>query len=527
MDPHSIYKLKTILNRLLFISFILECIFFFELKNIYASLIILFGWNLSMRFVFTGSNLKKYPLSTLMLFGFALFYFWTPLPATLIELKPVTFNLLIPFYTFTQQLLLMLSMIFSHFIYRKIITERNPLRIVLKHTVIYKRLSANEIWILSLLGLMGMFYTVFMVNRFQINFTERNFNYYLALAFTSFTTLPILFILPKLGIIRGTNHRGNKAFAYFYFSFVAIISIASNIRTLLFSIIATFLLLVFIYYLFGFFRHSRFLTFKYILIYFILGWLFTGPLNDMAVAMVIARAEKSEISGKEMLEKSIKIYQDKDEIVKFRNAYYLINKNSLSNKSLNWDERYLNNTALERFCNLKIPDICLYQTTKIATPNNKIIENYKRQFIAFFPAIICRNVFGMDDNERIDLTSYSLTDYLYSVAANDSSVLGSAIIGSYPGLGMAIFGYWYLLIVFLIVLILSMMVDSFVYIHKGQIIFTAFSVLHLLFVFYFFNNGNMFSSDIKYIMRGYFEEIITYILFITFVTNIRYILTKK
>ena len=83
--------------------------------------------------------------------------------------------------------------------------------------------------------------------------------------------------------------------------------------------------------------------------------------------------------------------------------------------------------------------------------------------------------------------AFSFTDYLYSLSVNDPAVKGCAIIGTMPGLGMAIFGYWYLLIIVPVFVILFYMFDSFVNINNGKIIFSYLFFMMLILIVNNFN----------------------------------------
>jgi hypothetical protein len=70
---------------------------------VYACISVGLGWLLINKVIATEENFIKYPLVTLILYSFGLFYYYTAVPVTLFEGKSITYNLEYPFLTFSLQ----------------------------------------------------------------------------------------------------------------------------------------------------------------------------------------------------------------------------------------------------------------------------------------------------------------------------------------------------------------------------------------------------------------------------------------
>jgi len=124
----ALYKFKVNASIVIVISALFETIFFFSLENLFASLVLLLGWFLLITITLTKHNLKYYPVSFMMLIGMAIFHYLLPLPLTLLELKPVTFNMRVPLLTFSHHLLFVLVIVLTHKIYTKTSNRKNIFR---------------------------------------------------------------------------------------------------------------------------------------------------------------------------------------------------------------------------------------------------------------------------------------------------------------------------------------------------------------------------------------------------------------
>lgn len=508
----------------MFVMVLIENILFFGLENFIASLVLFLGWVLLKTFVFTSYNLKNHPVSFIMLLGLSFFHYVLPIPLTLLEFKPVTYNLVVPYLTFLHHFLFVLIITITHKIYANISQNKNIFRSILLKTDFYKTPSNRQIWITGILGLIFSFYIYFIFGQWQSERSERGFVFYVANIFQAYIWMPLIIPFSKYRFENVSENIYSKNKLILYSFLVFVVAITSNMRTILFSgvLLIVFLFLVGVVY--GFYSIKKYLKPKKIGLAIIVFLLASGPLVDLAYTMVIVRQDRVEMSASDFLEKTISVYQDKERINKAKQiGSSIINKSAF--KINTWNEEYLNNIVLNRFVNLKISDNCLYHARNVGYNNPQMQEELFNQIVAFTPNILL-NVFNVDSSKKLETSSYSITDYLYSLSISDPNVRGSAIIGSIPGLGMAFFGFWYLVIIIPIFIIIFFMFDSFVKIHKGKIIFSYFFFVMLLMIANYFNDRHVFVFEIRYIFRTYAENIIIFIIIMKFVRIIESVFFK-
>lgn len=149
---------KRCLFKTLIIAVIIEIICYPTTYNLMVTLSCLYGWWLLNRFVLTSKVLKIYPISFLVLFGLGIFYYYTPVIVTLLEFKPVTFTFLVPFDTAIHHFLFITMVVVSFCVYTKLIGTRNIFRHILLKLGYFSPPTDRQIWVLGILGLLGMIY---------------------------------------------------------------------------------------------------------------------------------------------------------------------------------------------------------------------------------------------------------------------------------------------------------------------------------------------------------------------------------
>nr|WP_319566127.1 hypothetical protein [uncultured Rhodoferax sp.] len=518
----SLLKFKLFSGQLIIISAIIEMIFFFTPENIFSALALVAGWYILEKITLTSYNLKYYPVSFFMLLGLGTFYFLLPLPLTLIEFKPVTFNLRVPYLTFLHHFLFLVAIVFTHKIYTNISNKKNIFRPLLKKTIFYQEPSNKIIWTSALFGLLFSFYNYFIAGVWQMDSTDRSFMYYLSTIMSVYIWMPLVILFPKMRYHQTENSRKNIKLIAFYSIFVFIIAIASNWRTILFSGFFIILTLFAIGLLLQHYKLSSIISPKRLMLLIVAFFIVTGPLIDLAQAMVIVRGDRSQLSAVEFLGRTIDTFSDKDTLNAARNKF-LYEKDSNPLSSNEWDENYLSNIVLNRMVNLKISDNSMYYADIIGYQNNEMQDEMKRQLVALIPSVLIPLI-GADINDKLFASSHSIGDYLYSLAINSTNALGSSVISSMPGVGLTIFGYWYLLILIPMFFTIFMMFDSFVHISNQRTYYSYFYFITAIGIINYFNDRHVYTHEFNFIFRNYFESILIFIItmkFMKFITSIK------
>lgn len=121
-----------------------------------------------------------------------------------------------------------------------------------------------------------------------------------------------------------------------------------------------------------------------------------------------------------------------------------------------WDEKYVSNSFLNRFCNLRVSDQTLIRAKEIGYNNPVMFNFFIINSYTFLPTPILKLI-GININKSN--YSYSRGDLLYSLSSN-KPILESHVITSYLGDGLATFGYYYYIIQFILWYLLFKLVDT-------------------------------------------------------------------
>ena len=117
--------------------------------------------------------------------------------------------------------------------------------------------------------------------------------------------------------------------------------------------------------------------------------------------------------------------------------------------------------------------------------------------------------------------SFSRGDLLFG------SNLSSFKVTSHIADGLATFGYLYFLIQLLAFLIVFKLLNYFVYTSIDQNIYAPYALMSVFVFLGMFRNANGISSDISFIFRGFWQGIITYLIFVTLSRAVSAIMLRK
>jgi hypothetical protein len=168
-------------------------------------------------------------------------------------------------------------------------------------------------------------------------------------------------------------------------------------------------------------------------------WLFTGPIADIGTGMVLVREQRHDISYAELITSTLEAASDKAAIEHYRAL------NSADESGTNWDENYLNNIFLARFCNIKYNDLSLGRALKYPEHDTRMLTYSINYILAELPqpALDALNLTSID---KQTLKGGSVGDYLYYLTDGPPYVIGWYLTGHFAGTSMATFGWWYLLL---------------------------------------------------------------------------------
>lgn len=495
---------------------IIELIIFPSVSGAVGVFLSLIGILMTRYMLCHSQKFLYYPVSTIALLLYCVFFNIMPLAATLLELKPIDYNMRSPFWTFIYLIYLQIILLATHTLYIKLSNQRNFLRSWLDKFHFFSPLSSQEVWFLVL----GSFiwYAFIMITRGL--YSEENVNvnsqfgvieWAVNLFFSGFYQIVFIFYFRKINNIKGRyqiNHMPILIIAIAIF----IIGIGTNMRTAAIMVFANAIFSLFLYLLYYPDILKHLMQPKYYLLVGLLAIFFFGPFQTLSKSMVAVRNDRAGKNAIEILEMTMNNETEVD-----NNTLKIEQKSP----SLLWNEDYLNSDLLNRFCSLKIHDETLFHAQRLNADDRKVMRlALYDKLIDQIPSVIKKQL-GM--RLSFDERQYSLSDLLFYLSTNKRYVLGGIKIGSLQGLGFALFGHWFPLILIPVYLIMFFMMDSIVLLRANRLIFPLFFFAGMMEYIAIFSDRHFYLFEFRFILRGYWETVIAYILCINIVKRLPFL----
>lgn len=518
MQGSFILKFKKFAIILLLFFTSLQLCVFFSIENLLCIVIVIIGWLITNNYLFSKDVFLKFPLSSLIILGFSSTQFFLPLCFTILEGKPLIFNLLYPYQVFLHSLLALLVLILVHHIYK--VSSYNTKFIgkarwqkLLYSTGLFDVPNQNQLWVMGIIGISATVIPAFFgaIKSSDIN---NNGGDVLAKFFDGF--LPFS-VAPYLYVITNLYGGGKKKLArpfvlkiVIYTILLIIIGIIANSRGLFMSNLTA----IGIGYLLALFLEKYSIPMiktKTLILVIFLFWVVIGPLADIGSAMVAVRGERNNLDAGELLSETLKAYNDKH----FLNEYKVTAKESIN--ITGWDETYFDNIFISRFCNLKFNDNSLSAYNKIGRIDEVMVDYTISRFWSIFPTPIIRLFDSQYDKNKFIQTSFG--DYLF-LRSGGSNALGGLRVGQFAGVGMATFSWWYLFILAIGAYPLFFMFDLFSILifsstKKLEAVIGVAGLVQITSIFLFFASSTSSESVTNiytFLIRGWVQMVLLYII---------------
>lgn len=466
------------------------------------------SWYILSISVFRYENVIKHTIPFFILFSYALCFFFLPLVCTLIEYKPLTYNFKVPLETFIHQFLFLMILILAFQVMKKM--GRNKIRLFfIRHTNFFIPLDSKEVWFLGLIGILSFTFSIFA--------PETSFIGKITDGLRFLAAAPILLLFPSLysgNDFEKPNKKTIRAVLCYTLIYI-FLGMARNSRMAMLFLMIDATLILLIYLIIYNVPIKNFIKTKY-LIGVLLGlYILSGPLSDIGIAMINVRSTRNETDPITLMENTWNFYQS-PKFNDYKELFYLMDEDMGINNDM-WSEYYIDHVFLNRLCNLRISDATLYYADILGYNNSNMQQSFYDQLLANLPA-------GLVSSQFKETTRYSAGDKLYSLATGRSDAIGGYRVAGYTGIGLATFGYSFYVISFFFYVICFYLLDAFSFNIKNKFLISIFALLHIDMWFYFLNNGAGILRNISYICRGYFQDLI---LFILMVLLVRFILKKS
>jgi len=494
---------------LLLVASILQILIFSTYQNIIAVFAVMIAWLATSKIFLHSDNLNNYPLSSFLVIGFTATQLYFPLIFTLLEYKPVIYNLEMPLEVFFHSIAALSVLIAAHFVYRLIpVNKQRNNSSILKRIGLFQPPSELQFWFMGLIGMIANVYVFFFSPAIATE-VSGNAADKAILALLPFTYAPYFIPFKQLYNGSGSSSKNMVTLLIMYTIVLFVISMARNSRG---AFMIGFTSVGFSYLLgllIGFFKAPK-ISYKSVILCIASFWLLTGPMADLGTAMVLVRDQRSDISKAELIDLTLKAFKNKNAIILRR-----LQDNGVQG---DWDERYLNNIFTARFANLKFNDISLVQA-RIVGDNNEAMRKFSIDYVwGALPTPILKLFNPAVDKEMVYSTSFG--DYLYSLAGAGSDAYGGFRTGHFAGTGMAAFGFGYLWILCLGMIPVYYLFDKLVFIKSSNnmaanktqhkpLYFSACGLLALTSIFQYLPTESVVAPA-TFILRGWIQMVLLY-----------------
>ena len=498
---------------ILLIALFFQCYFFWTTDNIIAIANIAIVWLMVTEFIITDDMIRKYPLSLFIVIGFASTQFYFPLLFTSMEFKPVVYNLEKPQDVFFHASLVLMVLFIAHYIYRLLPLQRDRESSILKRLGFFETPQNLQLWIMGLIGFLANIY-VLVFNQSLATEISGDASGKAIQALFPFAYAP--YFIPFKSLFGGVG-KVKKSTIYLLIAFTImlfIVSIARNSRGVFMIGFTSIGFAYFLGLLIGIFRIPK-VNYKIVLLAVFGIWFVNGPLGNLGTAMLLVRSERSDLSKKELIEKTWMAMKD-DRAIAVRR---------LEDRQFesDWDERYLDNAFASRFATVKYSDASLVQAEKVGVNNPQMRSHTINYVWGALPDPVLRVIKPEIDKESLYAQSFG--DYIYNLAGAGNSTFGGYRLGNMSGTGMAAFGYWYLVILGLVMIPVFLLFDKFIIrgalkyrLHgkvEQNIIFSVCGLLALTSIFQYLPTESV-AGPFTFLIRGYIQSLFLYFIMFKF-----------
>ncbi|WP_282074639.1 hypothetical protein [Maribacter aquivivus] len=513
---HSIRQINWVLRILLVVGVIGEFIFFPSVPNFFGCVMAIISY-MVFSYFFKVEYIRLFPFAFLMYLSMFMYRF-LPLIATLAEGKPITYGFERPYQTFMSEIILFLvSSIAFYF-------ACNPNKVSFQNNLIQKTLQKVNFYeitptIIWVMGLIGFIIKAYNLSTGAAEYGDVAGKFLIGLEYLMFA--PICLLFPELIRLK-YNH---KKIVWIYSILVITLNVASNKRHLIITPVGTMGLLFFLNVILKNINITKLISPTKLIIGGVLLVLSLNILGNLSTAMLHTRdvmlydAEQRKNADKlKAFEKTIEILQNKSLMTRLKDKKNKKQYNPLTNYHQTWSEDYVDNFLLARYANMRITDETLYLAEKKGYANKQMLDFFKNGVVGQFPSPILK-FFGMNYNKA--LYEFSRGDLL------SGRSLGGYRVTSHVGDGLATFGYWYFPLQLIVFFIVFKLLNIFVFYSRNSVKYAPLAIMSIFSFLGMFRNANGISSDISFILRGFLQDIVTYMIIFIIIRKMFQIINPK
>lgn len=465
----QINRIRPLVLGLPWIGLALQILISSQPLNVACALLAAFSGWLLLFDSFRQERWQSYPLSSFALLGIVTVKSVGPLWFTAFEGHALIYNLTLPLRLFGELLLLALVAMASHWLYRQqhwLQQLRWGLARGLGALGVTEPLSRPAILWLTALGASGWAASITL----EPGSIDEPLAVKVAEAFTLLSSVVVVLVCRPLMQERSGRLRAlDLQLLAAALVLLLLISFAVNLRSVFAVPLLSLVLALLLEGLFGLIRF-RLKVVLPLALATVLGMPF---LSDLATTIVLTREYRSTTGAAEMVSMTLQQLGRRDELLERR-------QEDREAGSSDWDEAYLDNVFLARFCNLKFDDNALALAQQISPAGRELLRSYyAERLIATAPRQLLA-LFGIANDDKIEINGRSFGDELYALTSGDPYARGGFRTGHFIGSDGVVFGWWSLPLLALVLLPLFAMVDALQARPRGSLLMNPLVITQLV-----------------------------------------------
>lgn len=457
----------------------------------------------TFHFVIRGGVIRLLPLPALIVLGFNISTMSGALIAQTLSLRSLVYNLQVPEITFALCALFQASLLGALFIIYSFSTLRLASRMINRRVFVRMGLmeapSPVQLWLMGFLGLASMLWIVPGASGTTVQYGDIGAKFIGSLRYLTFAPFAIPILEKVFPPSRAsTAGAASKSLLLGYFALILIIAIASNSRGFFALGVANLGMAAFLLMLLGQLCPTAQLK-RGMLVGATISLMLAPILSDLAIAMVIVRAERTEVSSADLVTLTLSAFNDKPALERYRKLEQVLSG------ATDYDEDYLVSPFVSRFVQTKFFDNTLsYETVRTGANTQDLWGVTAAKALALLPTPVLQ-AFGLGVDKR-DL-EFSMGDALYY--AQSGTGLGGYRTGSPIGHGMSLMGPFMFIAVIPLFLLVFIALQSLTLLVGSFVTISPVILLQLMHV-YSLPTGDSLLDSITFVLRTLPQSILIY-----------------
>ena len=445
--------------------------------NVICVFIVVAISTVTFHLVIKGSVFRALPLPALMVLGFNVSTMSGALIAQTLSLRSLVYNLQVPLITFVLCALFQISLLVALFIFLSSSNLRSKIRAINRRVFgrmgIMQAPSPVQLWMIGLIGSAAMLWSASDMYGDTNQYGDVGAKFIAGMGYLAFAPF-IVPILDKLypSVRASSTMKASKWLLLGYMVLLLVIAMIRNSRgTFMMGItnlgIAAMLLML-LGQLSVTARLRRGLVISAVMV------LMVAPIvADFSTAMLVARGERSDVSGAKLVTLTFAAFNDKLALERYRKAV------AFTVGSGDYEENYLANPFVARFVNTKFFDNTLaYEDVRTGARAAMLWAVTLDKISALLPTPVL-GVLGIGINK--ENLQFSMGDALYN--AQMSSSLGGYKTGSPIGHGMGLMGFFVFIAVIPLFLLAFIAMQSLTLVVGSFVVISPVILLQLMSVY--------------------------------------------